>query len=74
MNFFLEQPPQWAYNFCYFWAILGVMAFISGLVTIYNHRQLGAMIALFLFVNTLVSSTAFFSLFWMCRASLRDTQ
>lgn len=69
---FLEKPPRWAYQWCYFWAFLGMLAIVSGFMSMYNARQLGPVYSLVIFLVTLIYGATAFTMFWMCRASLRN--
>lgn len=68
----LERAPHWAHNWCYFFATMGIIVFVTGVVSIFNTKQLGLGISLLVAVVTLIEAATFFTLFWMCRASLQS--
>ena len=70
----LERAPQWAYSWCYFFATMGMLVFATGVVSLFNSRQLGAGLSMLIIFVTLIESATFFTLFWMCRASLQYVQ
>jgi len=68
----LERPPHWAYNWCYFFATMGFIVFFTGIISVLNTKNLGLGITLLVVIVTLIEAATFFTLFWMCRASLQS--
>ena len=69
----IENVPRWAYSWCYFFATMGVIVLITGCLNLYlNASKLGPMITLLIFLAVMVDVATFFTLFWMCRSSLRN--
>ena len=71
MNYF-DTPAPWAYSWCYFFATMGTLVLISGIISVVvNSRSMGFLLTLFVVLITLMEAATFFTLFWMCRGSLR---
>jgi hypothetical protein len=67
----LDHVPQWAYSWCYIFAVYGVLALLNPLISLLASKQLGLPLALLLAATGLMSAATNFTLFWMCRSSLR---
>jgi len=67
----MDHVPQWAYSWCYIFAIYGALALINPVISILAVRQLGIPLALLLTATGLMTAATNFTLFWMCRSSLR---
>jgi len=66
----MESRPTWAYNWCYFFAALGVMSLITGIVGLTLYKKMpGPLIVASLLAAVIQAATAF-TLFYMCRSSL----
>jgi hypothetical protein len=73
MEFDLEAVPGWAYNWCYYFAALGLIAIITGFIGLFVNKKLGAGLTLMFLVAALIQAATALTLFWMCRSSLRPT-
>ena len=71
MNPGLDYIPSWAYTWCYIFAVFGIFALIRGVFALFLVRTLGVAVAAIAFVDALVQTATAFTLFWMCRSSLR---
>lgn len=71
MEFDLEAVPAWAYNWCYYFAALGLLAIITGFIGLFASKKLGAGLTLMYLVAALIQAATALTLFWMCRSSLR---
>lgn len=70
MNLSLENVPEWAYNWCYFFAAMGIVAVLSGFSALFVGKRLGiGLISLYL-LSALIQAATSMTLFWMCRTSL----
>lgn len=67
----MDHVPQWAYSWCYIFAVYGVLALLNPLISLFAVKQLGLPLALLLAATGLMSAATNFTLFWMCRSSLR---
>lgn len=67
----MDHVPQWAYSWCYIFAVYGVLALLNPLISLLAAKQLGLPLALLLAATGLMSAATNFTLFWMCRSSLR---
>jgi hypothetical protein len=75
MDFLMLEPaPRWAYNWCFFFAVMGTLVFLTGIFSLFGAKQLGTMLSVFVFLVTMIETATFFTLFWMCRASLQNIQ
>jgi len=68
----IEYAPDWAFSWCYIFAILGVVALIYPILALLWVRGLGISLALLVAIAGLMLTATYFTLFWMCRSSLRD--
>jgi hypothetical protein len=71
MNLGLDYVPTWAYSWCYFFALVGVLSLIRGVVALCLIRTLGVLVTTVAVMDALVQAATSFTLFWMCRSSLR---
>ena len=72
MNF--EAVPAWAYSWCFFFMFSGIMAIVTGVGAILFSKKIGFGIATAYMAAALVQAATAFTMFWMCRSSLRPTQ
>ncbi len=70
MNFSLEHVPEWAYNWCYFFAGMGILAILSGFSALFVGKRLGMGLTSLYLLSALVQAATSLTLFWMCRTSL----
>lgn len=71
MDLGLDYIPTWAYSWCYIFAVFGVFALVRGLMALVLIRTLGVVITSVAMIDALVQAATSFTLFWMCRSSLR---
>jgi len=71
---FLDDIPSWAYNWCYFFAFLGALQLLKIPILLLVAGKIGFVLSLFVLADVLVNSATLFTLFWMCRSSLRNSQ
>lgn len=71
MNFDLEKVPAWAYNWCYYFAALGLLSILTGFIGLFAGKKLGAGITLMYLAAALIQAATAMTLFWMCRSSLQ---
>lgn len=67
----IDHVPQWAYSWCYIFAVYGILALLNPLISLLAFKQLGLPLALLLAATGLMTAATHFTLFWMCRSSLR---
>ena len=72
MEFDLERVPDWARNWCYYFAAIAAMAVISGFSALFMGKKLGTGLMIFSIVGALVQAATAMTMFWMCRSSLRE--
>ena len=71
MDFDMEKVPSWAYNWCYYFAGLGFVSVLLGFMGLFFGKKIGVGMTLMYLVAALVQAATAFTLFWMCRSSLR---
>ena len=68
----IEQVPSWAYSWCYFFATMGTLVLLSGIINVVmNSNSMGFALTMLIVFITLIQAATFFTLFWMCRGSLQ---
>ena len=70
MDFDIERVPSWAHNWCYYFAGLGIAAIITGFMSLFVGKKLGAGFTILYLVAAIVQAATALTLFWMCRSSL----
>lgn len=73
MEFDLESVPSWAYNWCYYFAAMGILAIVTGFFGLFASKKLGAGLTVIYLAAALIQSATAMTLFWMCRSSLRPS-
>jgi hypothetical protein len=68
---FLNDIPSWAYNWCYFFAFLGALQLLKLPIALLLLNRIGLTLFLFVLAEVAINSATLFTLFWMCRSSLR---
>jgi hypothetical protein len=68
---FLNDIPSWAYNWCYFFAFLGSLQLLKIPIALLLLNRIGFTLFLFVLAEVAINSATLFTLFWMCRSSLR---
>jgi len=71
MNTGLDYIPSWAYSWCYIFAVFGVLALLRGVIAIFLVRSVGIAVVTIAVADALVQAATAFTIFWMCRSSLR---
>ena len=73
MNFLnIDEVPSWAKQWCYIFATLGFVVLITAILALLQAPKLGFAFAMFFFTVSLIQTATYFTLFWMCRSSLRN--
>ena len=67
----LDYIPSWAYSWCYIFAIVGFIALLKPLIAIFFAKSLGSTLTFVVIIDALIQAATMFTLFWMCRSSLR---
>ena len=62
--------PAWAYNWCYFFAGMGVVSILTGLSGLLVGKKLGTGLLVMYLLAAVVQAATSFTLFYMCRSSL----
>jgi hypothetical protein len=71
MNTGLDYIPSWAYSWCYIFAVFGVLALLRGVIAIFLVRSVGIAVVSIAVADALIQAATAFTIFWMCRSSLR---
>lgn len=71
MDFSLESVPGWAYNWCYYFAAITILAVIAGLGSLAVSKSIGFANVVFILIGLGIQAATGLTLFWMCRSSLR---
>ena len=72
MDSFFRQDarPNWAYNWCYFFATLGVLSILTGLGTLALYKKMATPLIVASLIAAGIQAATAFTLFYMCRSSL----
>ena len=70
MNFNLEKVPGWAYNWCYYFAAIGIASVVVGFFGLFTVKRTNTAMTLLFLIATFVQAATAMTLFWMCRSSL----
>jgi hypothetical protein len=70
MFFDIERVPDWAHNWCYYFAGMGIVAILTGFVGLFASKKLGMGLTIIYLIAALTQSATALTLFWMCRSSL----
>jgi hypothetical protein len=68
----IEAVPSWAYQWCNIFVVIAVMSIITGLLGVLYSPKHSLGIIIVYIVSTLIQAATSMTLFWMCRASLRQ--
>jgi hypothetical protein len=71
---FLDDIPSWAYNWCYFFAFLGALQLLKLPLALLVLNRIGFVLFFAVVLDVLINSATIFTLFWMCRSSLRNSR
>jgi hypothetical protein len=66
----LEQVPEWARSWCYYFAAMAFITMIAGIMTLFVSKKLGFATTLLSLMAAFVQAATGMVLFWMCRTSL----
>ena len=69
----MDQVPEWARSWCYYFAAMAFVTMIAGVMTIFMSRKLGLATTVLSLIAALIQAATGMTLFWMCRASLNAT-
>jgi hypothetical protein len=67
----MDYIPSWAYSWCYIFAVVGVLALLRGVFAVCMIRMLGVGVTVIAVIDAVLQAATAFTLFWMCRSSLR---
>jgi len=70
---FLDDIPSWAQNWCYFFAFLGALQLLKLPLAFLVLNRIGLIVFYGVVLDVIVNSATIFTLFWMCRSSLRKS-
>jgi hypothetical protein len=68
--FDIERVPSWAYNWCYYFAAIGILAILTGFIGLFASKKLGMGLTIVYLIAALTQAATSLTLFWMCRSSL----
>jgi hypothetical protein len=71
MFFDINVVPTWAYSWCFYFLFLGFMSIVTGLGAIFLGKKIGMGVALAYMIAAFVQAATAFTMFWMCRSSLK---
>ena len=73
MNSFFSHDtrPNWAYNWCYFFAVMGVLTLLTGLGTLALYKKMATPLIVASLIAAGIQAATAFTLFYMCRSSLQ---
>jgi hypothetical protein len=66
----LDQVPEWARSWCYFFAAMAFVTMLSGVLTLFMSRKLGLATTILSLLAALIQAATGMTLFYMCRTSL----
>ena len=66
----LDQVPEWARSWCYYFAAMAFVTMIAGVMTLFLSRKLGLATTVLSLVAALIQAATGMTLFYMCRTSL----
>lgn len=69
----LDQVPEWARSWCYYFAAMAFVTMLAGIMTLFMSRKLGLATTILSLVAALIQAATGMTLFWMCRTSLNST-
>jgi hypothetical protein len=67
----MDSKPVWAYNWCYFFAVIGVASLITGIASLSLYKKMGTVLIIASVIAALIQAATAFTLFYMCRSSLQ---
>jgi hypothetical protein len=66
----MDQVPEWARSWCYYFAAMAFVTMIAGIMTLFMSRKLGFATTVLSLIAALIQAATGMTLFWMCRTSL----
>lgn len=66
----MDQVPEWARSWCYYFAAMAFVTMIAGVMTLFMSRKLGLATTILSLFAALIQAATGMTLFWMCRTSL----
>ena len=70
---FLDDIPSWAHNWCYLFAIIGALELLKIPLALLVINRIGMGLFFIVVIDVLFFAATLFTLFWMCRSSLRNS-
>ena len=70
MDFDIERPPEWSFQWCYFFAGMGIFTLLTGFAALFVGKRLSLGLMMIFLFSVLVQAATSLTLFWMCRTSL----
>jgi hypothetical protein len=67
----MESRPEWAYNWCYFFAGMGIVSLITAVMGLTLYKKLSTPLLIASLLAALIQAATAFTLFYMCRSSLK---
>jgi len=71
MAFNFDDVPSWAHTWCFYFMFMGVMSILTGVGAVIYGKKIGFGVAAAYMVAALVQAATAFTMFWMCRSSLK---
>jgi hypothetical protein len=68
----LDQVPEWARSWCYYFAAMAFVTMIAGIMTLFMSSKLGIATTILSLVAALIQAATGMTLFWMCRTSFNS--
>lgn len=68
----LDQVPEWARSWCYYFAVMAFITMLAGIMTLFMSRKLGIATTVLSLVAAFIQAATGMTLFWMCRTSLNS--
>lgn len=66
----IENVPEWAYSWCYYFAAIGILSVVSGILGLFMNKKVGFATSIIFFIASVIQAGTAMTLFWMCRRSL----
>lgn len=71
MAFSVDDVPSWARTWCFYFMFLGIMSIFTAIGAIVYGKKIGMGIAAAYMVAACIQAATAFTMFWMCRSSLK---
>lgn len=65
-----DRVPEWARNWCYYFALMGFTAIFVGFLSLFMSRKMGVGMTLIYLLSAVIQAATALTLFYMCRASI----